>query len=145
MAMLAVFPPLVFRIRRSSNRGLRGKHLVCGLDQLSRLQCSGSPSVLFNHAPSTLGHPKPGKVGVPAVTLTKSRECAFQGTLRLTVGSRSFCPQSIFALYQREALLRDSRSLREDSRSLCARERSVVRPAFGEFGSKNRLSQASQR
>jgi len=65
---------------------------------------------------------------------------------------RSFCPQSIFALYQREALLRDSRSLREvsrsvreDSRSLCERERSVVRPMLAESGSKNRLSQASQR
>ena len=56
-----------------------------------------------------------------------------------------FAPQRIFVLYQREALLRDSRSLRGDSRSLCERERSVVRPAFAESGSKNRLSQASQR
>ena len=53
--------------------------------------------------------------------------------------------QSIFALYQREGLLRDLRSLREDSRSLCEQERSVVRPMVAESGSKNRLSQASQR
>ena len=45
-------------------------------------------------------------------------------------------PQSILALYQREALLRDSRSLREDSRSLCGQERSVVRPDFAECESK---------
>jgi len=54
-------------------------------------------------------------------------------------------PGAFLDLYQREALLRDSRSLREDSRSLRERERSVVRPAFAESGSKNRLSQASQR
>jgi len=55
--------------------------------------------------------------------------------------------ESIFAFYQREALLRDLRSLRDDlrslregSRSLCERERSVVRPMFAESGSKNRLS-----
>src|SRR5262252_6553627 len=29
MAMLAVFPPLVFRIRRNSKRGLRDRDLVC--------------------------------------------------------------------------------------------------------------------
>jgi hypothetical protein len=48
-------------------------------------------------------------------------------------------------LYQREALLRDSRSLREDSRFLCGRERSVVKPTFAECGVKNRSSQSSQR
>src|SRR5262249_25665308 len=54
-------------------------------------------------------------------------------------------PPSIFILYPREALLRDARSLREGSRLLCERKRSVIRPAFAESGSKNRLSQASQR
>jgi len=53
--------------------------------------------------------------------------------------------QSIFALYRCEAFLRDSRSLREDSRSVCGRERSVVRPDFAECGKKNRSSQSSQR
>jgi hypothetical protein len=60
--------------------------------------------------------------------------------------------QSMSTLYQREALLRDTRSLREDSRllredsrSLCERERSVIRPDFAERESKNRSSQSSQR
>jgi|SRR6516225_6922503 hypothetical protein len=43
--------------------------------------------------------------------------------------NRSFCLQSIFALYQREALLQDSRPLREDSRSLCGPGRSYPNPA----------------
>src|SRR5215469_655486 len=53
MATLVVYPPFVFRIRWNSKRELRYKDLVCGLDKLSCLQCSGSPSVLFDHAPST--------------------------------------------------------------------------------------------
>jgi hypothetical protein len=73
--------------------------------------------------------------------------------LKHTLGSETvnrraggpFARQSIFALYQREALLRDSRSLREDSRSLFGRESSVVRPDFAEYESKNRSSQSSQR
>jgi hypothetical protein len=62
-----------------------------------------------------------------------------------TVAAEVLLPQSIFALYQREAFLRDSRSLREDSRPLCGRERSVARPDFAECESKNRSSQSSQR
>ena len=53
-----------------------------------------------------------------------------------TVAAEVLLLQSIFALYQCEAFLRDSRSLREDSRSVCGRERSVVRPDFAECESK---------
>jgi hypothetical protein len=45
-------------------------------------------------------------------------------------------PKAFLDLYQREVLLRDSRLLREDSPSLCERERSAGRPAFAESGSK---------
>ena len=97
------------------------------------------------------GEPEEG--GFPGRALRKTRAKHTLGSE--TVNRRAggpFARQSIFALYQREALLRDtrslredSRSLREDSRSLCEWERSVVIPAFAESGSKNRLSQARQR
>ena len=88
-----------------------------------------------------------------SVAAPASKGAVITAVVRLSnVASECLLPQSIFALYQREARLRDSRSLREDSRSLredsrslCERERSVVRLMFAESGSKNRLSQASQR
>jgi hypothetical protein len=93
------------------------------------------------------GEPEEG--GFPGRAFEEGLRVSIRSVVRLsTVASDcSDCllPQSIFALYQREALLRDSRSLREDSRSLCGRERSVVRPDFADCESKNRSSQSSQR
>ena len=95
----------------------------------------------------------PRRAASPAGHLRKTRAKHTLGTETVNrCAGDPFARQSIFALYQREALLRDTRSLRENSRSLrkdlrslCERERSVVIPAFAESGSKNRLSQARQR
>ena len=97
------------------------------------------------------GEPEEG--GFPGRAFEEGLRLSIRSVVRLSnVASECLLPQSIFALYQREARLRDSRSLRQDSRSLredspslCERERSVVSPMFAESGSKNRLSQASQR
>ena len=84
--------------------------------------------------------------GFPGRAFEEGLRLSIRSVVRLSnVASECLLPQSIFVLYQREARLRDSRSLREDSPSLCERERSVVSPMFAESGSKNRLSQASQR
>ena len=97
------------------------------------------------------GEPEEG--GFPGRAFEEGLRLSIRSVVRLSnVVSECLLPQSIFALYQREARLRDSRALRQDSRSLredspslCERERSVVSPMFAESGSKNRLSQASQR
>jgi hypothetical protein len=96
---------------------------------------------------------KPEEGGFPGRAFEEGLRLSIRSVVRLSnVVSECLLPQSIFALYQREARLRDSRALRQDSRSLredspslCERERSVVSPMFAESGSKNRLSQASQR
>jgi hypothetical protein len=90
------------------------------------------------------GEPEEG--GFPGRAFEEGLRVSIRSVVRLsTVASDCLLPQSIFALYQREALLRDSRSLREHSRSLFGRERSLVRPDFAECESKNRSSQSSQR
>ena len=63
------------------------------------------------------GEPEEG--GFPGRAFEEGLRVSIRSVVRLsTVASECLLPQSIFALYQREALLRDSRSLREDSRSL---------------------------
>jgi len=62
---------------------------------------------------------KPEEGGFPGRAFEEGLRVSIRSVVRLsTVASECLLPQSIFALYQREALLRDSRSLREDSRSL---------------------------
>jgi len=59
---------------------------------------------------------KPEEGGFPGRAFEEGLRVSIRSVVRLsTVASECLLPQSIFALYQREALLRDLRSLREGS------------------------------
>jgi len=77
--------------------------------------------------------------------LLRDSRSLWEDSRSLWEDSRSLWEDSRSLREDSRSLREDSRSLWEDSRSLCERERSVVRPMFAESGSKNRLSQASQR